>query len=185
MVRNLIGSVLVLALLTSTTFAQEQQEEKPWFDMENCEICQHMAKHQKMMAKIKWGIYKMDNGFCAVSVIPEDFKSTMEEVKAGMQGTISKAMSGEKVEMCGHCSGYGELIMAGAKMQEFETVGGEVTIFTASDEEVVAKLHEFADKTVAAHKKMMKELGLDHNHDDHEHSHDHDGDHKHEHDKKK
>ena len=179
MFRKFTGAVLVTSLLASFAFAQDQKE-KPWFDMENCDICKHMVDHQHLMLKVKWATYKIDNGFMSISVVPEDLRDEMDQVKDAMNKAISKVVAGEQLEMCQHCTGYGTLMAAGATLQELDTVGGEVGLFTSSDADVVRQLHEFADKTEAAHKKMQAEMHQHtHEHGDHE-----DGDHEHDDGKK-
>lgn len=175
---------LVLGILSMPAFAQDKHQEKePWFDMENCEMCKPMAKHADLMLDIKWETYLLNNGFMSVTVVPEKAVEPMNEAKAEMEKVIARAMSGEEVKMCQHCQGYGTFMMKGANMEEHKTVGGDITIVTSTDPEVVEMLHDHATKTQAAHEAMVKEMKGKHDHEhDHDHKHD-DKDHDHKHDK--
>lgn len=157
---------LVFAMMAATfAFAQDEKTETaaaPWFDMENCEICKPMAKHMDLMQNMKWETHLIDNGFVSIAVIPEKAKATMADAKKDMKKQIARAEAGEDIQCCGYCTGLGELLAAGAKKQELETVGGDLFILTSADPEVVAKIHAHAKKTMAEHAKMMKEMGKEH-----------------------
>lgn len=169
----------IVALIIAFTALSVDAQDK-WIDMENCEICQHMAEHTDLMSQIKWQVYLIDNGFMSVSVVPEELKPTMAAVQTEMKKTIGRLESGEEVKMCPHCTGYGELMAAGATFKEMDTIGGQIGLFTSSDGDVVAKLHAHAKKTQVAHEAMMK--AMEHGHDGHSHGHGKDG-HKHDGDK--
>jgi hypothetical protein len=51
--------------------------------------------------------------------------------------------------MCGHCTTYGELLMAGAVGQEYNSDVAMAYTMTSSDPEMVKKLHAFGEKNNA------------------------------------
>ena len=88
----------------------------------------------------------------------------------GMEKTGARLMAGEKMPLCGFCTSYGELMMAGAVMDDVETGMGKVALMTSSDPKVVEKIHTHAERTIKEYEKML--AGHEHGHGhDHGHSH--------------
>ena len=179
--KNIIAltAALVIAGLASHATAQKEGEETKtaWFDMGKCEICQHMADHMELMSQIKWETHLIDNGFLSVSVIPDSAKATMKKAKSGMDKEIAKFEKGAKMDLCGYCNGMGELIAAGAKKKEIETVGGNIFMLTSSDPAVVKKIHAHAKKTMDEYEKMQKMMKAGGEHPSYDHK-EHKGEHK-------
>jgi hypothetical protein len=57
--------------------------------------------------------------------------------------------------LCGFCTSYSALVEAGAKVQEFETANGMVSLVTSDKPEVVKKIHEHAKRTIKEYESMM------------------------------
>jgi hypothetical protein len=66
------------------------------------------------------------------------------------------------VKMCGHCQAYGKLAMAGAHLEAVYGDAAEVSLMTSDDPEVVAMIHEFAQRNIDEMAKMAS-------HGSHEH----------------
>lgn len=178
---------IVFLLSASVLFAQDKSDEVAWFDMHQCDICKGMADVEGMMQHIKWEIHKIDNGFLAVTVVPDNMKEKWAEVYQEVKATIAKVESGAEADLCGFCDSFGALVQAGAKNTEIETAGGHVQLMTSNDPKVIKRIHAHADRTIAETKKMEEMMKShshdDHSHDDHAHGHTHDKDgHVHEHD---
>ena len=151
--KKLLLSVALMMVVPAVVSADDD-----WFDMQNCDICKCMAKNMDVMMEMKWETHKIADGMMMIAVIPEKHKKTMEKAHEEMMHVIAKMEKGAKTHMCGFCTSYGGLKQAGAKFEELETVGGKVTLVTSNEPELVEKIHTHADKTIAAHKKMMKEM---------------------------
>ena len=187
MIRSLCLSLLVLCQFAGMSMAQEKDEK--WMDLENCDFCKQFAAQKELMQHMQWETHIIENGFLSIYVIPDEYKPAMKEMEEGMDKTVMKIQQGEQVTMCPHCQAYGEFMMSGCKMEELDTVGGQISMVTSSDPDMIAKLHAHARKTQEANKAIQKAMKHDHGHDhdnghDHDHGHDHKGDHKHEHGKK-
>jgi hypothetical protein len=63
----------------------------------------------------------------------------------------AKMQSGEQVPLCGFCTSYGKLMMAGVQMEEIETEFGHISLMTASDPEVVKMIHDHGQHTIDAY----------------------------------
>lgn len=175
-------SLLTIAILfcaSLPSFAQEH-DEVAWFDMANCEICKTMAGIEGMMEHVKWEIHPIENGFLSVTVMPDEMKEHWAAAMNDMKSVVAKVEKGEDVKLCGFCKSMGDLIQAGAKKTELETVAGHIEMMTSDDPKVVEKLHAHAKRTIEAHKKMM-EMMKEHSHDGH-HEHGNHDDHDHDHD---
>ena len=79
----------------------------------------------------------------------------MEKAHKGMEATIEKLEGGEAMDLCGFCTSYGMLMAEGAESTELKTVGGDISLLTSDDPEVVKKIHAHAEKTIEEFKKMM------------------------------
>ncbi len=187
--KKTIALALATTLLSLTSVVAQQEGDKTqtkepaWIDMANCEICQNFKFMEDQMMNIKWETYIIETGLMSISVVPEELVEKMAEAKKGMEKTIARMETGEKVTGCPFCQSMGSMIGNGAKMQEISTIAGEVQLITSDDPEVVKQIHAHAKKTIKYHKEMMGELhehsghdkdGKDH-HDGDGHAHDKDG----------
>ena len=141
-IRMLIGVAAVLLMAVSMGFAEG--EEKPWFDMEKCAYCVHMNTEEGLMTEY----YDLKNGVLGVTTVEEEYMPAMMRVSEKMEKTSQSLMeSGETPYMCGHCEAYGGFMMAGVMPEEVMASAGLITVWTAEDPEMVAKLQAFAKKT--------------------------------------
>lgn len=124
-------------------------DEKPWFDLETCAFCKNfnLGNGNYIVDHMKGYYHTMPNGVLSIFTIEEDYKDEFENASGSMQ-KVAKDMeaTGQAPQMCGHCTTYGELMMAGAKEQQFNSDVAIAFMMTSDNPEVVKKLHAFADK---------------------------------------
>lgn len=150
-------AMLAVALLAAPSLCEDaatKEADKPWLDLENCSMCKSMGEHMDMMAECTWENHKIENGCMSASVVPEKHQAKMAEVHEKMMAVGKRLEQGEKMPLCGYCVGYGELKMAGARIEEVKTDFGMVALVTSDDPELVKKIHAHTDKTIAAYKAM-------------------------------
>jgi len=147
--------MLVFVLFVAAAFAGEGNDDKKWFDMNDCEICKTMAAHKDVMAKMKWEVHKIHNGSLSISVVPVELKPVMEKAHQHSEAVIKRLEGGETMELCGYCTGLGELFTSGAKKTDLDTVGGKIMMVTSDDPTTVKAIHAHVDKTKAATKELM------------------------------
>ena len=141
----------VVALLMVTTVSADE-----WFDMHKCEVCKPMASNMHLMGEIKWETHMIPNGFLSITVIPAEHKETMDKAHEEMMAVIKRAENGEEMALCGHCQSWGKLLAAGANKLELDTVGGQITLLTSDNPEVVKKIQAHAQRSLDEFKKMME-----------------------------
>lgn len=175
MKKSLVAAICVALVSTACVQAQEEQTQTSlkWFDMENCKICKNMSNEKGLMENVKWEAYLIDNGMMSIAVVPENMRVSMDKAQVAMKATAKKLESGESINLCGFCQSYGELLMAGAKMKEMKTIGGDVMLITSDNPEIVEKIHAHTKKTIAASKEMKKAMAMKYGSDHKQH-----GDHK-------
>jgi hypothetical protein len=145
--------VIVVAIMAVALVAVAVAQDKPWYDMKNCEYCKPWTTPE-MMKNCTWDQREISNGVMTLCFFPESFRETYNKASAQM-GTLSmKAAKGEKVQMCGSCEMMGSFFMRGAKMEEVPTKSGVVQLMTASDTTLVAEMHKWAQRNVDEEKKM-------------------------------
>ena len=155
-----ISALMVCLCLAIGSFASAQDAE-PYFDMENCGICQTMCKVDGVFEKVKCETEIIDNGMITVSMVPDDMKEAVAAAHKDMEAAIAKVMAGEKMELCGFCQGMGKLHQAGAKIEKYKTDSMEVMLVTSDDPVVVDIIHEHAKKTIAGKDEMLKKMKAD------------------------
>lgn len=156
--KRLLLSLLLVAALPVLSFAEEDKE-KPWLDMQGCSICKHMGEHMDMMEHVKWETHKIATGMLSASVIPKEYRAKMKEIHEKMQGVIAQLEKGKEMPLCGFCTSYGELKMAGAKSEDITTEFGMIGLLTSEDPEVIKKIHAHTDRTVKEFKKFLAAQG--------------------------
>lgn len=153
----ILGSIISTGLFNDVSAQDKegQDQEIAWFDMDQCEICKNMASMKNDMHKVKWGVHNLDNGVLMVSVVPKKMKKGMAEAEKGILATVKKLESGEQLDLCGFCQNYGTLMQLGAQFKDLKTVGGNLSIITSSDPEVVKKIQTFGKQSEVERKKMI------------------------------
>lgn len=158
-----VMGALIAVGISQFTVAQEQTQTKgekqiAWYDMEHCELCKNFASMKDQMHRMRCETKVIDDGLIMVAFVPRNMKEAMDAAEKNMEKTVARLTQGEQLPMCGFCQGYGELMELGAKFQNMEVAGNDVTIVTSEDEEVVKKIQEFARQAQSEHEKMMAEL---------------------------
>ncbi|HOD66598.1 MAG TPA: hypothetical protein PK186_08945 [candidate division Zixibacteria bacterium] len=140
----LIG--LLLCLAVSAPLAQE--DAKPWFDLEKCAFCKQLLSEEGLIDHMHPAYHNLKSGVLWITVVDPEYRDAfkragakMEEVGAEMQKT------GEVPYMCGFCSAYGELMMAGAVPECVETEVAEICLMQSDKPELVERLHAFAARS--------------------------------------
>jgi hypothetical protein len=158
--RSKIGMTLaVLAVLVMVAGPGTAGEDKPWFDMANCDMCKNMAAHPEMMAKVSWKGYPLNNGLMMVTTVTDDARETFMSMCKDMEATSEKLMAGEEMSLCGSCDAYAGLLGKGVTNEMVATDFGSVRLSMSDDQEVVSALHAWAehnDEEMAKMATMMK-----------------------------
>ena len=122
-------------------------EDKPWFDMKNCAMCSTLASKPGLLEAMTWEHFPISNGVMQVGHCPDEHKAAFGMAMAEMGKVQEKMKAGEAVNLDGYCMTFGELLGAGAKMENFQAAHSSVTLITSSDPELVKKIHAFTQKT--------------------------------------
>ncbi len=122
-------------------------EDKLWFDMKNCAMCSTLASKPGLLEAMTWEHFPIANGVMQVGHCPDEHKAAFGMAMGEMGKVKEKVAAGEKVNLDGYCTTFGELLMAGAKMESFQAAHSSVTLITSTDPKMVEKLHAFAAKT--------------------------------------
>ena len=161
--------ILSLLVVAAVSFAVTggSAKDKPWFDMENCEICKAMVAEEGLIENMSWENHVISTGMMAVTTVAADYQEAYKNAKTHMHEAIEKAVSGEKVNMCGFCTSFGELHKAGVKFEHFDTKSGEIMVATATDPELIEKIHAHVERAIDEFAKMHADEGDGHEGHDH------------------
>jgi hypothetical protein len=149
---KLLAGLGLLVVLAAWAVA----EEKPWFDMEHCEMCKNFAQYPEMMENMSWEQHKISSGFMSVSTVPLEQVDAYRQANAQCNALGEKLEAGHQVPLCGSCDAFGVLLMNGAKMEQVELKYGGVMLLTSGDSTVVAGLHAWVDRNTDEMQKMMQ-----------------------------
>ena len=166
--RKLSGMLFILvAILTVASMATA--DEKPWFDLQNCEMCKPMMESQGFKENVTWETFPIEHGMLDVTTVKPEFKGQYKETHAKMMANWGRIQAGEKLNVCGMCSAFMAAYDESVKMETVETMNGEVTVTTSDKPETVAKLQEIAKRNQVEMAKMMaSEKGME-GHEGHDH----------------
>jgi len=145
--------VIAMAIMAVSLIAVAVAQEKPWYDMKNCEFCKPWST-PVMMKNCTWDQREISNGVMTVGLFPESLRETYKKASAQMDALGKRAAAGEKIQMCGSCETMGSFFMRGAKMEEVATKSGAVQLLTASDSTLVGDMHKWAKRNAEEQKKM-------------------------------
>lgn len=156
MCRKAVTLLVFTAILIVFFSMLSAQDEKPWFDLQNCEFCKNLMTDPQLLNNTDWEHHKIDNGLVTVTTVKDEYMPSYLEAIAHMNEVGERLMKGEKVYMCGMCEAMGALMQKGIKWETIMTNHGAVEIMTSDDPELVKEIHAFADKTDAEMAKMMQ-----------------------------
>ncbi len=143
-----------------------------WFDLENCEFCKNLLTDPELLHHMTWETHKIENGMMNISTVAHGYEKSYKACNTAMESLGTDMMSGKvnpmEVKMCGSCAAFGQLMMAGVKMENIDGEAADIALMTSDDPAMVAKLHEYADRNNKEMAEMMASAGGDHSH---EHAH--------------
>ena len=145
-------AIVVLVALVASSMAGDTDEK--WFDMENCAMCKNLSSQEGLLEAMTWESHPISNGVVAVSTVKSDFLAAYYTAHDGMGKTGEKLMGGEQLHLCKSCSALGMCMMQGVSQDYVKTMSGDVWIVTSDKEDVVAMLHDWANKNMEAMKNM-------------------------------
>jgi hypothetical protein len=112
------------------------------------------------MEHIEWENHMISDGVMTISVVDEEYQDAMERAEKNMEAVGQKMAAGEQLPLCGFCTSYGELMMAGVKIEQFDTKLGAVVLMTSSDPKVVEMIQAHAKHTDEEYEKIKKAGGF-------------------------
>ena len=169
----LASAVVVMAAgLAAAGTDHPTKTESGWFDLENCVFCKNMMEDPGLLPHMTWENHKIENGMLQIFTVAPEYAESYAKCMQAME-TIGNDMTSGKInsmeaKMCGSCAAYGQLMMAGAKMENVKGDAADCALMTSSDPAVVAKIHEFCDRN---NKEMALLMGESHGDHGHQHAH--------------
>ena len=150
-------ALVALVGITTAVIAKDAKQEKPWFDVENCALCRHMAEHQHLMTEIKTETHLLENGMITVALIPDEHRQAMNAIHVKMRATFEELKEGKKLPLCGFCESHGALMDAGAREEEIETSFGMIGIVTSEKAEIIQQIRAHATKSIEMYRAFLEQ----------------------------
>jgi len=160
----LLTCVLLSALAVPADDAAVHRTASGWFDLENCAFCSHYLDDPGLLDHIHWESRKIAAGAVMVTVVDPGWATVLDRASAAMEDLGSRMIDGSVdplgVKMCGHCMTLGQLRVAGAKVEVVDGDRADIVIITADDPEMVAMIHEFAERNAREQAELMAAASL-------------------------
>jgi hypothetical protein len=139
--------VFAVALFFAFSALSAIAQEKPWFDMKNCDFCKHLVEDTMLLPNMTWEHFDISNGAIAITTVKPEYKDKYLKAMAAMEKVGQEMGAGKSdVKMCGHCEYYGKLVMSGVKMEYIPASAGDIMLMTADKPEVLAMLREYVKR---------------------------------------
>lgn len=163
---KVLSTLSLLMILALPLLAGEHTSASGWFDMENCAFCKSLTEDPELLAHVTWENHKIQNGSMTITTVDPAYAAAYAKASKAMEDLGTKMTSGEvnpmEVKMCGHCQAFGQLMMAGVRMEKVVGEAAEVMLLTSDDPNIVAMIHEMTDRDIEEMKLMA--AGGDHDH---------------------
>lgn len=154
--RKISIGMTALAVLIVGSFVAAEEGSK-WLDPANCYFCQPLVENENLLDNLSWEHSKIKNGIVAVTTYTSEWKETYQTAHAAMMKRWTDFDPSQEVKLCGMCEAWMTIPMDKIAWETVTFNGGEVGITTTNDPEVLAKLHELTDKTIAEMAAIMEE----------------------------
>ena len=93
-------------------------------------------------------------GMLMASSVDPGYEIAYQRAGAKMQKLIERYMGGEAMKVCGQCASMKELAMAGAKIEQMQAAGTDLTVVSATDPKLIDRIHAHSDRTNSEMQKM-------------------------------
>jgi hypothetical protein len=139
--------LLITGILFSIAwFMATAGDEKPWFDMQKCEMCKPLIEHPGLMENTTWEQHSISNGIINVTTIKSEFMSAYEKARVKMHAVNERLMKGDRVGLCGMCTSLSDILVKGVNSEHIDTRHGDVHLFTSDDPKIVGKLQDWGKR---------------------------------------
>jgi hypothetical protein len=141
-------SVLAICtlLILMTAMPALSGDDAPFFDLENCAMCQNLMADPNLMAGLGWENHNVAGGMMTVTTFQtEAAMIAYAKAEAAMEAVAAQLMAGEDLYLCGFCQTAMGLMAEGAQREVVPFEGGVVTLMTASDPETIQHIHSYCE----------------------------------------
>jgi hypothetical protein len=142
-------------MLLIATVGTAGEGEVAWFDFEHCSMCQPFMAQEGLMENMSMEFLKQDQGFVEIVTVSPEYMDAYQAAAGQCQIVADRLAGGEDLPLCGMCQAFGGLMNDGAEPQFLMSKNGSVTLVTSDNSEVVARIHEWTDRTKSEMEKMM------------------------------
>jgi hypothetical protein len=157
--------MLAVPVLAGDPHQHPMKTASGWFDLEGCAFCKNLIADPALLPHMQWENHTTASGALSITVVDPQHKAAYDQAMTAMTSLGEKMHRGEvdpaSVKMCGHCTAYGELMMAGAKVENVDGEAADATLITSDDPQLVAKIHEFNNRT---NREMAELMSGGHSH---------------------
>jgi len=159
--RNVVKSAIVLMAMAFIIAGIASGQEKPWFDMHNCDLCKPFMEDPNLMPNMEMEDYEISNGIVTVTNVKEELLPSYRAAHGKMMANLDRIAKGDTLQLCGLCTAIGGLMERGAKYEYIETKHGDLSIMTAQDSVLIADVKAIVAKNKEEMMKMeaMKKMG--------------------------
>ena len=134
-----------------------------WFDLENCQFCKNLLKDPELLPHMTWESHNIEGGMIQIATVDPAHAASYAKCNQAMEKLGSSMMDGTvnpmTVKMCGSCTEFGQLMMAGVKMEKVDGDAADVTVITSADPALVTRIHQYCDRN---NKEMALMMGAGH-----------------------
>lgn len=168
--KSVIGAVAMIAVLVIGA-GLVAEEGKKWLDPENCHFCQPLTETEGLLEAVGWENHNISNGIVTITTYAPKWEEAAKAAGAEMEKLWESYDPAAEHYLCGLCEAWLTVPMDKIATEKVEFNGGELSITTTADAEVLAQLHEMTDKTIAAMATMMEveEAEAEEGHEGHGH----------------
>jgi hypothetical protein len=121
-----------------------------WFDMTGCAFCKHLVENPQLLDHVSWETHLIKQGMLYITVVDPAYADAYVQANQAMETLGNDMMAGKidpaTVKMCGSCQEFGMLMMNGVNVEVIRGDAADVTLVTATDPQMIAKIHAFAER---------------------------------------
>jgi len=165
--KSVIGAIAMAAVLVVGAVLVAQEKTK-WLDPENCYFCQPLTETEGLLEAVGWESHKVSNGMVTITTYAPEWEEAAKAAGAEMEKRWEGYDPTAEYNLCGLCKAWLGLPMDKIKMEKVEFNGGELSLTTTTDAEVLVQLHAMADKTTKAMTAFI-EMEVEEGHEGHGH----------------
>ena len=96
LVKAIVSGALAIVVFV-LVFSPAMAQDKPWFDVKNCDFCKQFGKDPELLKNMIWEYHDISNGLMIITAVKPELKASYLAAQEGMEKVAQDMAQGKTV----------------------------------------------------------------------------------------